>query len=231
MNRRKRIMVPKFFLVGVVLVSFFYGSIYARENHFDINSIVKETQKMTQSAEELTLVWWLPEEFWEASFSQNETITDAQIESFMSVLRPYTIVAVVDGKLGAFGGVTYSSSLDISSSIRIIDKDRNHYMPLAENKIDPDVINFMAMMKPVLKNMLGPMGENIHFFIFPGKTLLNEDIAQAKKEGFFTVKHAGKEFKWRLPLGSVLPPKRCSVDGEMLNGAWRYCPWHGVELK
>ena len=57
-------------------------------------------------------------------------------------------------------------------------------------------------------------------------------IADAKEEGSFTVELIGGEaFTWRLPLGSVLPPKVCPVDGEQMSGVWTYCPRHGAELE
>ena len=79
--------------------------------------------------------------------------------------------------------------------------------------------------------MIGPMGQNMHVFLFPAKDKKGQDIAAAKREGFFSVKLDKREFKWRLPLGSLLRQKVCSVDGEKLNGAWKFCPWHGTELK
>ena len=61
------------------------------------------------------------------------------------------------------------------------------------------------MMKPIFVNMLGPMGQNMHFFLFPAKDKSGNLIADAKNEGSFTVKLADRPFKWRLPLGSILP--------------------------
>lgn len=87
------------------------------------------------------------------------------------------------------------------------------------------------MMGPVLVNMLGPMGQNMHFFLFSSKKKNGQEIAVAKREGAFSVKLDKREFKWRLPLGSLLPPKVCPIDGEKLNGAWKFCPWHGVALR
>jgi hypothetical protein len=137
----------------------------------------------------------------------------------------------VDGKIGNFGGVTYESESSIRNSIRLIDNQRNNYRPLSTETVNADMKNFLSMMKPVFVNMLGPLGQNMHFFLFPPKNEAGQDIADAKKEGTFSVKLNQREFKWRLPLGSLLAPKICPVDGERLSGAWKFCPWHGVELK
>ena len=86
-------------------------------------------------------------------------------------------------------------------------------------------------MKPVLVNMLGPMGEHMEFFFFPRTSASGQPIADAKAEGSFRFGVGKDVYDWRLPLGSLLPQKTCPVDGERLSGAWEYCPWHGKKLR
>jgi hypothetical protein len=186
---------------------------------------------MSEIADEMTFVWWIPEEFWQVSFSQDPTVTEAQTQEFIRVLRPYTVIVVVDGKVGAFGGVTYKPEADIRANIQIKDSQETRYQPLSEDKIDADTKSFLSMMKPVLVNMLGPMGQNMHFVIFPAKDEKGQKIVDANKEGAFSVKLGERVFRWRLPLGSLLPPRICPTCGENLNGAYKFCPWDGAELK
>ena len=204
---------------------------FAKENKVDINALVQETQKIKQISDEMTLIWWIPDEYWRASFEQDPNITAAQTEEFIKILHPYMVIVAVDGNIGTLGGVTYKPETSIRNSIQITDSQGTHYRPLSDEKINADTKNFLSMMKPVFANMLGPMGQNMHFFLFPSKNKEGQDIAVAKREGAFSVKLGKREFKWRLPLGSLLPPKICPVDGEKLSGAWKFCPWHGVELK
>ena len=228
MNRRSR--KTKVFIVALLIFGWTSLS-FAQDRKVDINALVQETQKMSQSADEMKMIWWIPEEFWRVSFEQDPNMTAAQAEQFIKVLRPYMVIVVVDGKIGAIGGVTYKPQITIQNSIQIVDREGTHYRPLSDEKIDADTKNFLSMMKPVFVNMLGPMGQNMHFFLFPSKNKKGQNIAVAKKEGTFSVKLDKREFKWRLPLGSLLPPKVCPVDGEKMSGAWKFCPWHGVELK
>ena len=157
-------------------------------------------------------------------------MTAAQTEEFVKVLRPYMLIVAVDGNIGSFGEVTYKSETTIRNSIQVIDSLGTRYRPLGNENIDADTKNFLAMMKPVFVNMLGPIGQNMHFFLFPAKNTMGQNIAISKSEGAFLVKLDQREFKWRLPLGSLLQAKICPVDGEKLSGAWKFCPWHGVEL-
>ena len=190
---------------------------FAQDRKVDINALVQETQKMSDRSGEMTLIWWIPEEFWRASFEQDPNMTAAQTEEFIKVLRPYMLIVAVDGNIGSFGGVTYKSETTIRGSIQVIDSQGTRYRPLNNENIDANTKNFLSMMKPVFVNMLGPIGQNMHFFLFPAKNTMGQNIAVAKSEGAFSVKLDQRVFKWRLPLGSLLPVKICPVDGEKLS--------------
>lgn len=218
-------------IVAALLVYGLTASSFAQDGQIDLNALISETQKMGEKADEMTLVWWLPEEYWQTVFAQDPTTTEAQTEEFLGVLRPYTLFAVVEGKIGPFGGVTYKAEEDVRGGTRLIDQEGTEYVPLGEDEVGADAKNLLSAMKPVLANILGPMGQNVNFFLFPAKGKKGNKLADPTQEGTFSVKLTDRAFKWRLPLGSLLPPKICPVDGEKLNGAWKFCPWHGVELK
>lgn len=220
----------KIFIVALFIFGWMTSS-FAQDIKVDVNVLLQETLKTSESADDMVLVWWIPEEYWRVSFALDSTITEPETEEFLKVIRPYTVIVIVDGKIGLFGGVTYKSEAGIRASIQIIDNQNISYRPLSEDKIDANTKNFLSMMKPVFSNMMGPMGENTRFFLFPSKNKAGQSIAAAKKEGTFSVKLDKREFKWKLPLSSLLTPKVCPVDGETLSGAWKFCPWHGVELK
>ena len=217
-------------LIGILFICGWMSLSFAQDRKVDINALVQETQKMSDRSGEMTLIWWIPEEFWRASFEQDPNMTAAQTEEFIKVLRPYMLIVAVDGNIGTFGGVTYKSETTIRGSIQVIDSHGTRYRPLSNENIDANTKNFLAMMKPVFVNMLGPIGQNMHFLLFPAKNTMGKNIAVAKSEGAFSVQLDKRVFKWRLPLGSLLPAKICPVDGEKLSGAWKFCPWHGAEL-
>ncbi|HEX7956048.1 MAG TPA: hypothetical protein VF508_03845, partial [Pyrinomonadaceae bacterium] len=149
---------------------------------------------------------------------------------FIKTVSPYLIFAVVDGKMGAFGGVTYKSEEVIRGTLQVVDVRGAAYRPLAGDRVDADTRNLLGMMKPVLSNVIGKTGENLHFFIFPATDASGRKLADPSKEGTLKLKLGADEFKWRLPLSSLLPPKVCPVDGEQMSGAWKFCPWHGEKL-
>ena len=237
MNKLKRIKIVDMMwvslLVMVLLLFGWMASSLAREGlgfQVNLNELVSETQKGSQKPDEITLIWWIPEEFWRESFAQDNSITSDGAEEFIKILRPYTLVALVDGKMGTFGGITYRSEADVRKILQIKDRYGTYYSPLGKDKIDSDTSNFLAMMKPMIANILGPMGQNMNFFVFPARDNKGQKIVEAKKKGTFSIKLGENEYRWRLPLSSLLPPKICPRCKEIGSGAWNFCPWCGTEL-
>jgi hypothetical protein len=217
--------------IGAILICGSMSLSFAQDRIVNANALIQETQKMILNPDQMTMVWWIPEEFWQVSFEQNPNIEKAEAELYMDYLRPYTLIVVAHGKIGSFGWIIYKTETFIRNNIRIIDSQGISYAPVDDEKIKYGAKYFLSMMKPVFEKMLGSMGPNMHFFLFPSKSKSGQSIAVAKDDGFFSVKLDEREYKWRLPLGALVPPKICPVDGEELSGGWKFCPWHGVDLK
>jgi hypothetical protein len=218
----------KFFLAAFLLLVLFRPC--DAQDKVDPSSLIRETQKMLNENHKLTLVWWIPEEFWRTTLAANPDMTTNRVENFLKPLKPYIFVAVVKGEFGTFGGVTYQTETDIRSNLFLFDNQGNQYSPLDNADLNPDVQIFLGMMKPVLANMLGSMGKNFDFYAFPATDKTGKAIANAKTDGSFTVQVAQDKFKWRLPLGSLLPQKICPKCGEKFGGNFKYCPYDGTPL-
>ena len=217
-------------LMCIILVLGWSVSGRAEFENVNVNKLIEETQMMSEDVDDMTLVWWMPNEFWQISFAQEPSISAEEVRQSLEMLANYTIIMLVDGSIGTFGGVTYQSESYLRSNTTISDMNGKQYAPMASTAIDADTKALLTSMKPVFANMLGPMGENMHFLVFPAHGSDGQKITNALEEGFFTVMTSGNSFTFRLPLGSLLPPKYCPVDGEEMNGAWNYCPWHGEKL-
>lgn len=215
-------------IIGFCML-FFAGQSYGQQD-IDLQTIVQETQKMSQSRDEMSFVWWMPEQFWQASMAKDPAVTKKQLDAILETIRPYTMIAVVDGRVGAFGGVTYRSEEAIRTSVTIKDARGWSYAPLSESAVDADTKNLLQMMKPIIGNMMGPLGENMHFLLFESKSKDGRPVADPTREGVLKILVAGKEFKYRLPLGSVLPPKYDPKTGEKFSGNYKYNPFTGSDL-
>jgi hypothetical protein len=186
--------------------------------------LIHETQRLPQKPGEVTMVWWIPEAFWSASFRQSKNVTPVQAEELLKAVRPYTIFAVFNGTVGAFGGITFKSEDQIRASLRLVDAQGTSYPPRTNDELSADIKNMLMMMKPILANMLGSLGQNMHFFVFPGATQAGARIANAKEKGRFKVKLEEREFAWRLPIDALLPSKVCTGCNEQCKGSLELLP-------
>jgi hypothetical protein len=195
-----------------------------------MEDILKDTQKIVNDDGGMTIVWWVPLEFWQASFERNPNVTKIQAAKFLDVLRPYTVVVVMESKIGPLGGMTFKPESEIRRRLTILDGTGKSYSPLDEDSIDADARNFVTMMKPVLGSSMGSFGKNCNFYIFPARDKNGGNIVDPKSEGLFKVALDPQEYAFRLPLGSLLPPHKCPKCGENLNGAYKFCPFDGTAL-
>lgn len=135
------------FKAGMALaLCLLYGLVaagFAQEFKIDVNALVSETQKTEQGKGQFALVWWIPEEFWQVSISQEVGATPDRVEELLKVVRPYTMVAAVGRKVGAFSHVLYMTKADIFGSIKLIDSKNNAYRPYKEEEMSAELIDFI----------------------------------------------------------------------------------------
>jgi len=207
---------------------FLAGQAHAQER-IDVQALVRETQITSEAPNELTMIWWLPEQFWQASLRQSNLKSD-QVDEFLKVVRRYTLIAVVDGRVGPLGGASFSPEEAVRTNVTLKDATGVSYAPLGESSIDPDMKNLVQLMKPVVANLAGPVGQNMHFVLFPSKSDDGRLVANPGSTGALWVIVGGKEFKYRLPLGSILPPKYDPGTGEKFPGNYTFNPFTGTKL-
>jgi len=102
--------------------------------------------------------------------------------------------------------------------------------PLDPTQLSPDAKNFLDMMKPAMTNMLGQFGGGLEFVCFPAKDASGLRLMDPRKEGLLQLNYSGSVYKFRLPLGSLLPPKYDPQTGEEFPGNYIYSPFTAVKL-
>jgi hypothetical protein len=197
-----------------------------------LDAIVKETQLTIGGKDTTGFVWWLPAEFWEQSAIEQGS-TPEQARATFAALRDYTMVIVAVGKVG-LGNINWRSENEIRAGASLRDSEGQVYQPLQE--ISGDAQGIASIVRPVLSNILGPMGQNLQILFFPAKTAKGKPIADPTRASNFSVVLSNlttqkeSEFSWRRPLTSLSPPKFCPAGQERVEANWKFCPWHGVPL-
>ncbi|PKA82645.1 hypothetical protein ATE92_0781 [Ulvibacter sp. MAR_2010_11] len=195
-----------------------------------IDALMTETQFMSDDPDTMDMVWWIPFEFWNASNAQDPTAAQSDADALKELMEGLELFAVVKGKIGYFGGVTYDSLDQILEDFSVTYKGEKLKI-VAPKDIAPDLQNFVLMISPMMASMLGDMGKNMHFVFMTGDR--SKETFAINPVGNETISLSLGRFKkdLQLPLASVLIEKKCPKDGVLHSGKWKYCPFHGVELK
>ena len=196
----------------------------------DPNALIRDLQRQSQSHERMTLVLWLPPEFWRASLDSQGRMTPQSIDLFVKELEPFVVVAVADGQTGMLGSVNFAEPESLRSAVTIEVSDGKFLSALSDSEISPGVRNLTQMMGPVLGNMMGALGAHVAFLVFPGIDKAGHPTVNASKEGMFIVHVGTIAMRYQLPLGSLLPPMIDAKSGETFPGNYHFNPFTGVKL-
>jgi len=202
----------------------------AQQDKIDLTKLTNQTQQFQQTENDMNFCWWLPIEYWIASAQStgNQSISDAVF--IQQVLSNYEIFAFLKGDVSDIATVTYKPKTYFENSIEIKNENGELLQYVKEDEMSAESQTILFLLKPLLQNLLGEMGNNLHFFAFKAYNSAGKRILDPKKEGNFRVKTVDNEYLFRLPLGALLPPKTCPIDNEEFDGSWKYCPYHGNEL-
>jgi hypothetical protein len=198
-----------------------------------LDEILKETQKGVTNKGHVGFIWWIPTEFWEAAAIKHGS-TPEHAEQTFKPLRRYLVVAVAIGTMG-IGNVNWYNEQIIRAGVMVKDLEGTVYSPLTD--LSGDAKGLVTIFKPMLSNLLGPMGQNVQLLFFPASSANGKPIADPRHEGGFTIgfiypeARVESQYEWRLPLTSLSPPKYCPVGKERVKSDWKYCPWHGNKLE
>jgi len=99
-------------------------------------------------------------------------------------LRKYTVILVGVGKVG-LGNINWISEPELRSNLRLRDAAGNDYEPV--QKVSGDAEGLASIIKPILANMLGTMGQNVQIYFFPGTDKMAKPIADPLAPGRFSV--------------------------------------------
>ncbi|SHJ44033.1 hypothetical protein SAMN02745216_01685 [Desulfatibacillum alkenivorans DSM 16219] len=197
----------------------------------DLSALIYETQKASRAMEDVLLAWWVPQELWLMFLSQSQSVSEEEKQKYLGIMDPYMVFLVVDGTIGEDGRPRFQAREDVLNSLVLEDAAGNKYKTLREMEISQEAKDFLSRVFPSFARSLGPLGNNLYYAVFTSKNSKGDPIANVFTEGTFVLHMAKRSFRWRTPLGALVPPKHCPITGEELNGGWKYNPWNGAKLE
>jgi hypothetical protein len=111
----------------------------------DLQKLVQDTQRLAQSGNQMTMVFWMPGAFWEASVANNPSMTADARAQVLAALEDYSLFAVVRAKTG-LGGVVEASSRDELLQNARLEIGGKLIEPLAAEAISPAAQTLLATL-------------------------------------------------------------------------------------
>jgi hypothetical protein len=194
----------------------------------NVEEVVRDTQRTSIEGDTFSLVWWIPEQFWDESLKSNPGVPQAMRAQITSVMGEYNIVALLRASTaaGVMGDVKPRDELVKNTRVEIAGKPVE---PLQAEQIAPAAAALLSQVKPMVAASLGQMGQGMEFVVYPGK-VDGKRLVDAGQPGSLAITFYGKKHQWRLPLGSLLPPKVDRKTGEDFPGNYLYNPFTGDRL-
>jgi hypothetical protein len=195
----------------------------------DYSALIRDLTLTRQADGRITMAFWMPDEFWRTALQSSRRLTDKGIADYIAVVHPYTLVAVLDGQMG-ITAYRYADTDTLVNEATIEDSHGATYGPLPPELVAEEVRNVIQTMRPLLSNMLGALGQHMEFLVFPSTDKAGHLIANPKNDGSLTVHLGDVALRYRLPLGSILPPSLDPKTGESFPGSYHFNPYTGGKL-
>lgn len=225
MLKIKQILIVLFVLT--ITFSFAQEDKIVPAKKVELTAMIKDVQIIRKKKDNFKMVWWIPVEYWQLSMEDSSLGQSDLTDEFVRIFEGYTLVCIINTDISAFGGL-----IKQDSKIQIKDTKGTIYNAIDTDEVPDEYKNMLASIKPTMSQMLGQFGRQMEFHVFPEKAKDGTLIAAPLSRGEFTVLfNETEDFTFKLPLNSMVEKKECPKDGELLNGNWDYCPWHGKKLK
>jgi len=211
--------------IGTLLVMM---AVTASAQAANMEDIVRDTQRMSVQDGRVSLVWWIPVQFWEESLKANAGVPEAMRTQITSVMGEYNVVALLRAVTGGGGLEDIQPRDELLKNTRV-EIAGKAVEPLPAEQISPAASALLSQLKPALMASAGAVGQGMEFVVYPGKAD-GKLLVDAAQPGAMAITFYGRSWQWRLPLGSLLPPKKDQKTGEEFPGNYQYNPFTGQKL-
>jgi len=193
-----------------------------------VAEILRDTQRTTQANGDITMVMWMPQQFWEEALKGNPALTAEGRAQVLAPLADYALFGVMRAKVGAAGLVDVQPKAELLKNIKV-EVNGKVVQPLPPESIAPGAQMLLSTMKPAMASMGGAAMQGMEFLVFPAKAD-GKPLIDALQPGTLQVALYDQVYRWRTPLGALLPVKIDAKTGEEFPGNFSFNPFTGEKL-
>ncbi|GAH37683.1 unnamed protein product, partial [marine sediment metagenome] len=124
----------------------------------DTDELIKNTQtKVPSGHRHVSIIWWIPPEFWEATFAKDQNTSEAGKKRMIAALKPYSLLAVLQADISDFGVFTFYDKEEVETGLKIRFRpaDGEPYQITPSKNASPDVKMLLSVIKPILTAAMG----------------------------------------------------------------------------
>lgn len=199
-----------------------------------IDEFTRDTQALRTSDYAFVQAWWIPVEFWQAALSQ---VNPALAQQSLDVLKPYSMLAVVQADVTALGGFVFYPRDDLQQRLQLQwQPSRGEAVTLHPvSQPNSTLQNLVTQLSPLLSRAMGEMGRNMQFFVFEDVKADGTRVTDPYSAGTLRVNlapsetQAAAQLDIELPVNALYEPRLCA-NGKPAHISWQYCPWDGQPL-
>lgn len=193
-----------------------------------VAEILRDTQRTTQANGDITLVMWMPQQFWEESMKGNPALTAEGRAQVLAPLADYALFGVMRARVGAAGLTDVQPKAELLKNLKL-EVNGKVVQPLAPEAIAPGAQMLLSTLKPAMASMGGAAMQGMEFVVYPAKAD-GKPLIDAMQSGTLQVSLYDQVYRWRTPLGSLLPVKVDAKTGEEFPGNYSFNPFTGEKL-
>ena len=201
------------------------------------DELVAETQvDVARVRNQIAFVWYIPVEYWQAVLNRNGDLNPEEKANILRTMTGLMVVAVVQGECPPIGPIRYYGRNHLLKNTRFfqIDAAGGQHPLRPYLSVNDQVRMLVESIAPSLGSAIGPLGDNLQFFIFNDQTIDRKRLLDPAQPGGLIVELAvagGEPLRaeFEFPLNALYVPRICP-NGKPAHVSWRYCPWTGKKL-
>jgi hypothetical protein len=194
-----------------------------------VAEILRDTQRTTQANGDITMVMWMPQQFWEEAMKGNPALTNEGRAQVLAPLTDYALFGVMRAKVGGAGISDIQPKAELLKNLKL-EVNGKAVEPLAPESVAPGAQMLLSTLKPAMTAMGGPALQGMEFVVFPAKAADGKPLIDALQAGSVQVSLYEQTYRFRTPLGSLLPAKVDAKTGEEFPGNYSFNPFTGEKL-